>query len=59
MAIECIGVEIDLGIEADEVAIFGQDERIDFNKAHVLLGEGAIERAQELCELLLLGRAKP
>ena len=39
--IERVVVEADLGVEADELVVLGDDQRIDLEQAHVLLGEGA------------------
>ena len=40
MAIKRVVVEADLGVEADQLARFGDDQRIDFEQAHVLGDEG-------------------
>ena len=54
MAVERVGVEIDLGIEADQLAVLGDDERIDLEQAHVLVDEGLVELAHHLHALLAL-----
>ena len=39
-------VEADLGVEADQLLVLGDDQRIDFEQAHVLLGERLVELGQ-------------
>src|SRR5437667_8214 len=58
VAVERVRIEIDLGIEANEIAALGQDERIDLEKTHVLLGEGAVKRGHEFPQLFLRSRPK-
>ena len=53
MAEQRVVVEADLGVEADELAILGDDERVHFEQAHVLLGERAVEPGEHLAHLLL------
>ena len=36
VAVERVVVEIDLGVEADDLAVLGHDQRIDLQQAHVL-----------------------
>ena len=45
-------VEIDLGIEADDVAVFRHHQRIDFEQAHVLGEERVVEALHDLAALL-------
>ena len=52
MAVERVGVEVDLGVEADQRAVLRHHERVDFEQAHVLLGEGLVELADHLHALL-------
>ena len=52
MAIKRVVVEIDLGVEADDLAVLGDDQRIDFQQAHVLGDEGVIEALDHLAHLL-------
>ena len=47
MAEEGVVVEIDLGVEAEKLAAFGDDQRIDLEKAYVLADDGAMQRADE------------
>ena len=47
MAVERVVVEADLGIEADELAVLGDDQRIDLEQAHVLVGERFIELREQ------------
>ncbi len=43
MAIERVGVERHLGVEAFQLALGGDDQRIDLQHGHVLLDEGLVE----------------
>src|SRR5262249_60637905 len=52
MTVKRVVIEADLGIEADELFAFGDDERIDFEQAHVLGDEGSMELANEPFRLL-------
>ena len=52
MAVERVGVEIDLGVEADQQASVRHDQRVDFEQAHVLVDEGLVELADHLDALL-------
>ena len=53
MAEQRVVVEADLGVEADELAVLGDHQRIDLEQAHVLFDERPIERRQHRAELLL------
>src|SRR5690606_9035884 len=46
--VERVGIEIHLGVEAEELAVLGDDQRIDLEQAHVLFDEEAIEIADHL-----------
>ncbi len=59
MAPQRIVVEIELGIEADDLAVLGDDERVDLQKAHVLGEEGVIEALDHLADLLGLVALEP
>ena len=52
MAIERAVVEADLGVEADQRAGLGDDERIDLQQAHVLGEKRLIELRQHALRLL-------
>ncbi len=52
MAIERIVVEVELGVEADDVAVLGDDQRIDLQQAHILGEEGFVKRLHHLADLL-------
>ena len=56
VAVERVVVEIDLGIEADDLAVLGHDQRIDFQQAHVLGDEGVVEALHQRAALLGLRR---
>ena len=45
-------VEVHLAVEADELAVLGDDQRVDLEQAHVLLDEHAIEVADQLDALV-------
>src|SRR4029077_19015386 len=47
VAIEGVVVEIHFGVERDQAAVAGNDERVDFRERGVGFGEGAIERLQK------------
>src|SRR6185312_3878427 len=51
MTIERVAVEADLGVEADDLVVLGDDQRIDLEQAHVLLREGGIELRQNALDL--------
>ena len=51
-AIKRVVVECDLGVETDELASFGDDQRIDFKQAHVLGDERVVELRQHVLGLL-------
>ena len=53
MAEQRVVVEADLGVEADELVVLGDDQRIDLEQAHVLLGEGLVEPGEQPAHLLL------
>ncbi len=59
MAEEGVVVEVDLGVEADEAAGLGDDQRVDLEEAHVLLDEGLVERGDQLVAGRDLGTGKP
>ena len=59
MAEERVVVEVDLGVEAKEIAGLGHHQRIDLEQAHVLLGEGAIERGDQPVALPDLAALQP
>ncbi|MCY1231521.1 hypothetical protein D9M72_439740 [compost metagenome] len=48
MTEQCIAVERYLGIENAHAAICHDDQRVDFQKAHVLVGEGLVEDREQL-----------
>ena len=52
MAIERIGVERHLGVEALQLALGGDDQRIDLQHGHVLLDEGLVELGHQNAGLL-------
>ena len=52
MTVERVVVEADLGIEADELVVLGHHQRIDFQQAHVLVGEGGVKLRQKIADLL-------
>jgi hypothetical protein len=52
MAVERVAVEIDFGIEADELIVFGHHQWIDLQHAHVFAGKGGIELGQHVPNLL-------
>jgi hypothetical protein len=52
VAVKRVVVEIDLGVEADDLAILGHDQRVDFQKAHVLGDECLVEALDHLADLL-------
>ena len=52
MSIERVVVEADLGVEADELAALGDDQRIDLEQAHVLGDERRVELAHHAFRLL-------
>ena len=52
VAVKRIVVEIDLGIQADDLAVLGDDQRIDFQQAHILGDEGVVEALDHLADLL-------
>jgi hypothetical protein len=46
VAVERVVVEVDLGVEADQVAVAGDDQRVDLEQArHVGLDEEPVEPA--------------
>ena len=45
-------VEVDLGVEADQLLVLGDDQRIDLEQAHVGVDKGLIEIAQQRAQLL-------
>ena len=47
VAIERVVVESHLGVERDQVAVAGDDQRIDFRERGVGFEERAVERLQE------------
>ena len=53
MPLERVGIETHLGVEADQLAVLVDDERIDLEEAHVLLDERAVEVGDERAQLLL------
>ena len=52
VAEEGVVVEVHLAVEADELAVLGDDERVDLEQAHVLLDQHAIEAADQLDALI-------
>ena len=56
MAKQRVAVEADLGVEADELVVLGDDQRIDLEQAHVLVDEGRVELGQQRLDLLLRDR---
>ena len=52
MAIQRVVVEIDLGVEADEFAVLGHHQRIDFQQAHILGDKGVVETLDHRADLL-------
>src|SRR6056297_3362237 len=52
MTVDRVGVEPHLGVEAFQVALVGQDQRVDFQHLHVLFEEQRIEDAHQLDALL-------
>ncbi len=52
MAEKCVVVERDLGIEREQLAVLGDHQRIDLQKAHVLGDEGRIETLDQRAALL-------
>ena len=52
MAEKRVVVEVDLGVEAAQLAVLGHDQRIDLEQAHVLVDEGRVELRDELDALL-------
>ena len=59
VAEERVVVEVDLGVEAQQLAGLGHHQRVDLEQAHVLVDEGAVELADQLHALvdLVAGRA--
>ena len=53
MAEQRVVVEADLGVEAEELAVLGDDQRIDLEQAHVALDKGLVEIGDERAHLLL------
>ena len=47
MAERGVGIEAHFRVAAEELAVFGDDERVDLKQAHVALGEGFIELADQ------------
>ncbi len=60
MTKQCVAVEGDLGVEALQVTLLGDDQRVDFQHLHILREEGGIELAGDVVGLLskLAGKAK-
>ena len=52
MAVEGVGIEGDLGIEAAQLAVGGDDQRVDLEHLHVLRDEGVVELHGEIIGLL-------
>ena len=52
MAVEGVRVEGDLGVQALEVPVLGDDERVDLQHAHVLAREGRVELGRDVLRLL-------
>ena len=50
MTLERVVVEVHLGIERDDVARTGDDQRIDLDQRAVEIGEGAVEAAEQCHE---------
>ena len=44
MAEQRVVVEADLGVEADQLPVLGDDQRIDLEQAHVLLDERLVQK---------------
>ncbi len=53
MAEQRVVVEADLGVEAEQLLVLGDDQRIDLEQAHVLLGERLVEAGEQRAHLLL------
>ena len=52
MPVQRVVVEIHLGVEADDLAVLGHHQRIDFQKAHVLGDKGVVEAFDHRAALL-------
>jgi hypothetical protein len=52
VAEERVVVEIDLGIQADDVVILRHDQRIDLEQAHILGEEGIVKQLDQHTALL-------
>jgi hypothetical protein len=42
-----VAIEGHLGIQHADMAVLHDDQRVDLQKAHILLGEGLVERLEE------------
>ena len=60
MAVERVGIEIHLAVEADQLAILGHHQRIDLEHAHVFLDKQPVELADHLHALtdLITGQSE-
>ena len=52
MAGQRVAIKIQLGIEADQLVILGDDQRVDFQHAHITFSEGLIKLAHHFHTLL-------
>jgi hypothetical protein len=59
VAEERVVVEADLRVECEQVAALGQDERVDLDHRGVGLDERAVERVQQLGQLVGGSRFEP
>ena len=53
MAKQRVVVEADLGVEAEQLPVLGDDQRIDLEQAHVRFGERLVEPGEHAAHLLL------
>ena len=56
VAVEGVGVEGDLGVEAAQLAVLGDDQRVDLQHAHVLGDEGRVELGDQILAPAWRGR---
>ena len=56
---ERVVVEVDLGVEREELVVLGGDEGIDFKQRGVGVDEGAIEAQKKADSLIDLRRLEP
>ena len=48
MPVKSVAVEVEFRVQANEIALLGDDERVDLEKAHILLGERPVEVADQV-----------